>query len=114
MKQLKRLLSGTNTDAPHPQLGQVLPGTSSGLVTLDYKNTGTEALQVVRVWLEGSSNCRVTLNGVAVTATSEATAQEFGPLAVGAVLEAVFQWVTPADAPEDATVQTGQLEIVYG
>ncbi|GGR11369.1 hypothetical protein GCM10008957_25140 [Deinococcus ruber] len=94
--------------------GEVLPGTSSSNKALLITNTGDADIAAVSAWIEQTSiadgELKVTVGGVTITSTDQASATALGSLAVGVSLTGQAWFSVPADSV-GVPVDTGMLRL---
>ena len=114
MRQVTFILPD-GTPAPNTEFGEVAPGQTSAPRQVILKNTGDVDLFVVKVWIEQADTVdgqyQASAAGITVTGTSQETAQDFGPMSVGAAIY-FTETFAGAGAPDAGVpVDTGVLRI---
>lgn len=116
MPRAVELQAADGSPLPAFDFGTVLPGTSSTPVPIRFKNTGTVAVNV-KVWVENAASSdgalSLSFGAVGVTALTEATADDLGILAPGAVLVGAASYVVPAES-EGVMQAQSLLKFKYG
>ncbi|GGR34143.1 hypothetical protein [Deinococcus ruber] len=97
-KAIALYLPDGTTPAPATDFGSVPPGTTAASRQLLVKNTGTEAIPSLRMFIEQTSTAdgeyHVTVGGLTLTGTAQEVLSS--PLAAGATLSVTEYWSTPA------------------